>query len=46
MAWNPDFGTDVAIGMVRMTHWGPGTELAVAAPDQVRPAVVRDGFCL
>ena len=23
-AWSPDFETNVAIGMVRMTHWDPG----------------------
>ena len=24
-AWSPDFKTNVAIGMVRMTHWDDGT---------------------
>ena len=24
-AWSPDMGTNVGIGMVRMTHWKPGT---------------------
>ena len=43
-AWSPDFGTNVAIGMVRMTHWDPGTELLVAAPDGTRAATVRDAF--
>lgn len=28
-AWSPDFGVNVAIGMVRMTHWDPGTVLEV-----------------
>ena len=26
-AWSPDFDVNVAIGMVRMTHWDPGTDL-------------------
>lgn len=43
-AWSPDFNTNVAIGMVRMTHWEAGTELQVAAPDGLRAARVRDGF--
>lgn len=43
-AWSPDFDTNVAIGMVRMTHWDAGTELQVEAPDQVRRGVVQDGF--
>ncbi|WP_101068003.1 dimethylsulfoniopropionate demethylase [Roseovarius salinarum] len=43
-AWSPDHGTNVAIGMVRMTHWGPGTELEIAAPDGVRAAAVRAAF--
>lgn len=43
-AWSPDFGTNVAIGMVRMTHWDPGTELVVDAPDGPRPARIRETF--
>lgn len=43
-AWSPDFNTNVAIGMVRMTHWDAGTELQVEAPDQVRRGVVQEGF--
>ena len=27
-----------------MTHWDPGTEISVEAPDQARRATVRDGF--
>ncbi|MGG7645844.1 dimethylsulfoniopropionate demethylase [Rhodovulum sp. YNF3179] len=42
--WSPDFQTNVAIGMVRMTHWTPGTELTVEAPDGARRAVVRGEF--
>jgi dimethylsulfoniopropionate demethylase len=43
-AWSPDFGTNVAIGMVRMTHWAPGTALQVDTPDGLRQAVVRERF--
>ena len=43
-AWSPDFGTNVAIGMVRMTHWDDGTELTVQAPDGLRHATVHEAF--
>ena len=43
-AWSPDFGTNVAIGMVRMTHWDAGTELTVDTPEGPRPASVRESF--
>ena len=43
-AWSPDFDTNVAIGMVRMTHWDAGTELRISAPDGERRGVVQDGF--
>ncbi len=43
-AWSPDFETNVAIGMVRMTHWDPGTRLQVATPDGTRQAVVNETF--
>jgi dimethylsulfoniopropionate demethylase len=42
--WSPDFQTNVAIGMVRMTHWDPGTEITVETPDGPRRAVVQEGF--
>jgi Glycine cleavage system T protein (aminomethyltransferase) len=42
--WSPDFGTNVAIGMVRMTHWDPGTALTVETPDGPREAVVQETF--
>lgn len=42
--WSPDYKTNVAIGMVRMTHWEPGAEIQVTAPDGVRQAVVRKTF--
>jgi len=43
-AWSPDFSTNVAIGMVRMTHWEPGTRIEVETPDGMRDAVVREKF--
>jgi len=43
-AWSPDFKTNVAIGMVRMTHWDTGTALEVATPDGMRKAHVQAGF--
>jgi dimethylsulfoniopropionate demethylase len=43
-AWSPDFDVNVAIGMVRMTHWDPGTDLEVETPDGMRPALVREQF--
>ena len=45
-AWSPDFKTNVAIGMVRMTHWDEGTTLRVEAPDGPRDAVVKETFWL
>ena len=43
-AWSPDFETNVAIGMVRMTHWGPATDLDVVTQAGVFPAVVQETF--
>jgi dimethylsulfoniopropionate demethylase len=43
-AWSPDFGTNVAIGMIRVTHWEPGTDLVVETPDGVRTATVQPHF--
>ena len=44
-AWSPDFETNVAIGMVRMTHWDPFTEVDVLLPGgEVRPATVYAVF--
>jgi dimethylsulfoniopropionate demethylase len=40
-AWSPDFITNVAIGMVRMTHWKEGTKVEVETPDGMRSAVVH-----
>ncbi|MBZ0129589.1 MAG: dimethylsulfoniopropionate demethylase [Rhodobacteraceae bacterium] len=43
-AWSPDFRTNVAIGMVRMTHWDAGTKLEIETPDGLRPAIVQEKF--
>ncbi len=43
-ARSPDFNTNVAIGMVRMTHWDPGTALEVETQDGLRKAVVKERF--
>jgi len=43
-AWSPDHATNVAIGMIRMTHWQPDTRLTVHSPDGPRPARVQPGF--
>lgn len=45
-AYSPDFKTNVAIGMVRMTHWDSGTEVQVRTTDGMRDAVVREDFWL
>ena len=43
-AQSPDFDCGVAIGMVRMTHWEPGTPLRLETQDGVFDAVVKDRF--
>ncbi|SMX30800.1 dimethylsulfoniopropionate demethylase [Octadecabacter ascidiaceicola] len=43
-AWSPDFETNVAIGMVRMTHWEPKTDVDVVTQTGVFPAVVQETF--
>jgi len=43
-AWSPDFDTNVAIGMVRMTHWDEDTALIVETPDGSRQATVQEKF--
>ncbi len=43
-AWSPDYDTNVAIGMVRMTHWDPGTQVMVETPDGTRKAEVLEEF--
>ncbi len=43
-AWSPDFNTNVAIGLVRMTHWDAGTKVQVHTQDGVRDATVMEKF--
>ncbi len=43
-AWSPDFDRTVAVGMVRMTHWEPGTKLWIETPEGEVEGLVRDGF--
>ena len=43
-AWSPDFDCTVSIGMVRMTHWDPGTTLNIETPEGVVEGVVRETF--
>ena len=43
-AWSADHDINVAIGMVRMTHWDAGTELVVHGPVGPRGAVEREAF--
>lgn len=43
-ALSPDFGEGVAIGMVRNTHWAPGTRMVVETLTGPREAQVRDSF--
>lgn len=43
-AWSPDYNTNVAIGMIRMTHWDALTEVDVITPDGVRAATVYETF--
>lgn len=42
--YSPDFKTNVAIGMVKMTHWDNGTNIQVETTDGVRDAVVKEKF--
>ena len=43
-AYSPDFATNVAIGMVRMTHWDAGSELDVVTPKGIQPVTVWETF--
>jgi len=43
-AKSPDYDTNVAIGMVRMTHWDEGTSLEVHTQDGPRTATVHENF--
>ncbi|EEX10896.1 aminomethyltransferase [Ruegeria lacuscaerulensis ITI-1157] len=42
--WSPDFHTNVSIGMLRLSHWDPGTRVEVETPDGMRDAVVQEKF--
>ena len=42
--WSPDFEVNVAIGMVRMTHWDAGTQLQVDSPEGRFDVTVREDF--
>ena len=42
--WSPEFHTNVAIGMVRRSHWTAGTEVQVETQHGLRDAVVRNDF--
>lgn len=43
-AWSPEFDTNVSIGMVKLSHWEPGTRIEIETPDGMRGATVRDKF--
>jgi dimethylsulfoniopropionate demethylase len=43
-AWSPDFDCTVAIGMVRMTHWDPGTTLQIDTSEGTIEGVVQEKF--
>ncbi|MEW2916860.1 dimethylsulfoniopropionate demethylase [Ruegeria sp. ANG10] len=43
-AWSPDFGTNVSIGMLRLSHWDAGTVIEVETPDGMRRATVQERF--
>ncbi len=43
-AYSPDFETNVAIGMIRMTHWDPATDVDVVTQAGVFPAIVNETF--
>ena len=41
-AWSPDFETNVAIGIIRMTHWDEGTRVEIETPEGMRTATVKE----
>lgn len=43
-AWSPDHDCTASIGMVRMTHWDPGSILKIETPEGEVDGVVRDAF--
>nr|WP_217357354.1 dimethylsulfoniopropionate demethylase [Ruegeria arenilitoris] len=42
--WSPDFQANVSIGMLRLSHWDPGTQVEVETPSGMRTAIVQDKF--
>ncbi|MEO1317093.1 MAG: dimethylsulfoniopropionate demethylase [Pseudomonadota bacterium] len=40
-AWSPDFETNVAIGMIYLTHWDDGTQVQVKTAEGRRTATVK-----
>ncbi|MCV6586485.1 MAG: dimethylsulfoniopropionate demethylase [Marinibacterium sp.] len=42
--WSPEFGVNVAIGMVEKSHWTPGTRIELQTEHGPRMAVVQDKF--
>ncbi|OED47871.1 dimethylsulfoniopropionate demethylase [Rhodobacteraceae bacterium (ex Bugula neritina AB1)] len=42
--FSPEFGLNVAIGMVDRSHWAPGTVLEAETPAGLRPATVQEKF--
>jgi len=43
-AYSPDFTTNVAIGMIRMTHWDEGSEVDIITPAGAHAATVKETF--
>ena len=43
-AYSPDFKTNVAVGMVKMTHWDENTKVQVVTNNGVRDAIVKESF--
>lgn len=41
-AWSPDFGTNVAIGMIDRSHWHDGNEVMVETTEGTRSAIIRE----
>ncbi|WP_171176245.1 dimethylsulfoniopropionate demethylase [Ruegeria sp. HKCCD8929] len=43
-AFSPEFGVNVAIGMVERSHWAPGTRIEIETEHGMRRAVVQERF--
>ena len=43
-AYSPDFKTNVAVGMVKMTHWDENTKVQVVTNNGVRDGIVKESF--